>query len=132
MQVVGRQGCCGECIWILSRFVSFLRIEGGRAGSTTTSGLKRRQEKGAELEVLAAGIADHANDFGCLAMLRVARVHFVFPFANALGNTLEGIFKAVSDLLFQEVPLEGAEALDLFEGIVVPAAQGGFGDRELG
>jgi len=59
-------------------------------------------------------------------------VEFGVPLANALGDMAEGVFEALADLIFEEVPLEGAEALDLFEGFVVPAAEGGFGHGELG
>ena len=120
------------CIWSLSRFVSFLRVEGGEAGSASTSGLERRQEEGAQLKVLAAGIADHANQFDGLAAVRVALVQFVFPLAKAVGNALEGVFEAVADLFFKEVPLKAAQALNLFDGFVVPAAEGGAGDVEPG
>ena len=84
------------------------------------------------MEVLAAGIADDANQFDRIAAARVARVEFIFKLANALSDTLEGLFKAVADLLFEEVPLEGAQALNLFDGFVMPAAQGGAGHIELG
>jgi hypothetical protein len=93
--------------------------------------LERREEKGAELEVLASGIADDANQLDRVAAARVARVEFVLALANALGNALEGVFEAMADLIFEQVPLEGAQALDLFEGFVVPTAQGGARDGEL-
>jgi hypothetical protein len=132
LQVAGGQGGCVECIWILSRFVSFLRVEGVEAGGPDAGGLERGQEKGAELEVFAAGIADDADDFDGVAAVRVAGVEFVFPLANALGNPLEGVFKAVADLFFEEVPLEAAQALNLFDGFMMPAAEGGSGDVEPG
>ena len=58
LQVVGGQRGCVECIWVLSRFVSFLRVEGRQAGGAGAGGLERGQEKGTELEVFAAGIAE--------------------------------------------------------------------------
>ena len=122
----------GLFILILSRFVSFLRVEGGEAIGAGTGGLEGRQEEGTELEVLTAGIADDAEHFDRLAMGWVAAIEFVFPFANALGDALKGVFEAVADLFFEEVPLEGAQALDLFDGFVVPAPKGGAGDVELG
>ena len=94
--------------------------------------MEGRQKQGAELEVLAAGIADDADQLDSATVVRVALVEYVFPLADALGNTLEGVFQAVADLFFEEVPLEGAQALDLFDGFVVPAAQGGAGDVQLG
>jgi hypothetical protein len=132
LQVVGGQGGCVECIRVLSRFVSFLRVEGVEAGGQAAGGLERGQEKGAELEVFAAGIADDADDFDGVAAVRVAGVEFVFPFANALGDALEGVFEAVADLFFEEVPLEAAQALNLFDGFMMPAAEGGSGDVEAG
>ena len=84
------------------------------------------------MEVLAAGIADDADYFDGLAATWFAAVEFVFPFADALGDTLEGVLEAVADLFFEEVPLKGAQPLDLFDGFVVPAAQGGAWDVELG
>ncbi len=131
LQVVDGQQGCVECISILSRFVSFVRVEGGEAGGAAAGGLERRQEKGAELEVFAAGFADDTDDFRGLAVLGVALVEFVFPFANASGDTLEGVFKAVADLFFEEVPVEAAQALNLFDGFVVPAAEGAAGHVEL-
>ena len=131
LQVVGRQGCCVACIWILSRFVPFLRVEGGEAGSVAAGRLERCQQDGAELEVFAAGFADDANGVAGLLIDVELLVEFVIPLANALGDVAQGVFKALTDLIFEEVPLEGAKALDLFEGFVVPAAQGGFGDGEL-
>ena len=116
----------------MSRFVSFLWVEGGEARGPAAGGLERGQEKGAELEVFAAGIADDADDFDGVAAVRVAGVQFVFPFANALGDALEGVFEAVADLFFEEVPLEAAQALDLFDGFMMPAAEGGSGDVEAG
>jgi hypothetical protein len=113
-------------------FVSFLRVEGVQAGRAATGGLERGEEKGAELKVLAAGIADDANQFDRVAAARVARVEFVFAFADALGDTLEGVFEAVADLFFEEMPVEGAQALNLFDGFVMPAAQGGAGHIESG
>ena len=109
-----------------------MRVEGVQAGRAATGGLERSEEKGAELEVLAAGIADDANQFDGLAILGVAGVQFVFAFADALGDTLEGVFEAVADLFFEEMPLEGAQALNLFDGFVMPAAQGGARHVELG
>ena len=125
LQVIGGQGGCVECIWSLSRFISFLRVERGEAGGAAGSDLEGRQEKGAQLEVFAAGITDDANQFDGLATAGVARIQFIFTLANALSNTLEGIFEAVADLFFKEVPLEAAQALNLFDRFVVPAAQRG-------
>jgi len=107
-------------------------VEGGEAGAAATGGLERREKKGAELEVLAARIADDANDFDGLAVVWVTLVEFVFPLANALSNALEGVFEAVADLFLEEVPLKGAQALNLFHGFVVPAAEGGAGHVEPG
>jgi hypothetical protein len=132
LQVVGRQGGCVECIWSLSRFISMVGVEGGEAGAAAPSGLEGSQEKGAELEVFAAGIANDADEFDGLAIAVVACVQFVFAFANAPGYALEGVFKAVADLFFEEVPLQAAQALNLFDGFVVPAAQGGARDVEAG
>ena len=132
LQVVGGQRGCAWCIQSLSRFVSFLRVEGVEAGGHAAGGLERGQEKGAELEVFAAGIADDADDFDGVAAVRVAGVQFVFPFANALGDALEGVFEAVADLFFEEVPLETAQALNLFDRFMMPAAEGGSGDVEAG
>lgn len=94
--------------------------------------MERCQQDGAELEVFAAGFADDANGVAGLLIDVELLVEFVIPLANALGDVAQGVFKALTDLIFKEVPLEGAQALDLFEGFVVPAAQGGFGDGELG
>jgi hypothetical protein len=116
----------------LSRFVPFPRVERGEAESAATSGLEWRQEQGAELEVLAPGITDDANQFDGLAVAWVAAIQFVFPLANALGNPLQGLFEAMAHLFFEEMPLEGAQALDLFDGFVMPAAEGGPGHVELG
>ena len=113
-------------------FVPFLRVEGGEAGSVAAGRLERCQQDGAELEVFAAGFADDANGVAGLLIDVELLVEFVIPLANALGDVAQGVFKAFADLIFKEVPLEGAQALDLFEGFVVPAAQGGFGDGELG
>jgi hypothetical protein len=131
-QVIGGQWSCVECVWSLSRFVSFVRVEGGEAGAAAARGLERRQEKGAELEVLAAGIADDADEFDGLAIAVIACVQFVFALANAPGNTGEGVFKALADLFFEEVPLKSAQALNLFDGFVVPAAEGGAVHVESG
>jgi len=125
LQVVGGQWCCVECIWILSRFVSFVRVDGSEAGGASTGGLERRQEKGAQLEVLAAGIADDAHAVARLLVDGQLAVEFVVPLANALGDAGEGLFKALADLFFKEVPLESAQTLNLFDGFVMPAAQGG-------
>jgi hypothetical protein len=89
------------------------------------------QQEGAELEVFAPGFADDADDFKGFAVAGLALVEFVFPLANAPGNALEGILEAMADLFFEEVPMEAAEALDLFDGFMVPAAEGGAGHVEL-
>jgi hypothetical protein len=94
--------------------------------------LERGEEEGAELEILAAGVADDADQFHGVTKVRVAVVQYVLPLADALGNALEGVLEAVANLFFEEVPLEGAQALDLLNGFMVPAAQGGAGDIELG
>jgi hypothetical protein len=130
LQVVGGLGGCVECIRSLSRFVSFWLVDRGEAGGASTGGLERRQEKGTELEVFAAGIADDADQFDGLAIVRVACIQFVFALANALGNALEGVLEAVADLFFKEVPLQAAQALNLFDGFVVPAAEGATRDVE--
>ena len=109
----------------MSRFISFGLVDRGEAGGASTGGLERRQEKGAQLEVFAAGFADDANGVAGLLVDGQLPVEFVVPLANALGDAGEGLFKALADLIFEKVPLESAEALDLFEGFVVPAAQGG-------
>jgi hypothetical protein len=109
-----------------------VRVEGGEAGTAAASGLERRQEKGAKLEVFAAGFADDANGVAGLLIDVELLVEFVIPLANALGNALEGIFEAVADLFFEEVPLQAAQALNLFDGFVVPATQGGAMHVEAG
>ena len=130
LQVVGEQGGCVERICVLSRFISFLRVEGSKAGGAAASGLG--QEKGAELEVFATGFADDANDVPGFLVDGHLPVEFILPLANALGNALEGVFESVADLFFKKVPLEAAQALNLFDGFVVPAAEGGAGYVEPG
>lgn len=116
----------------MSRFVSFPRVERSEACAAVTGGCEGREEKGTELEVLAAGVADEANEFEGVTVAGIAVVEDVFPPANALGDALEGVFKAMADLFFEEVPLDGTEALNLLDGFVVPAAEGGAGHVELG
>jgi hypothetical protein len=93
--------------------------------------LEWRQEDGAELEVFATGFANDANDVTELLIDGQLTVEFVIPLLNALGDVAQGVFEALADFLFEEVPLESTQALDLFQGFMVPAAQSGFGDREL-
>jgi len=116
----------------LSRFVPFFRVGGGEAGSVAAGRLKGRQQEGAQLEVFTAGFADHANGVAGLLIDAQLPVEFVIPLANALGDAAQDVLEALADLILEEVPLESAEALDLFEGFVMPTAQGGFGDGELG